>query len=492
MALTDTTDTINAGLYARISKDAEDRGLGVVRQETDTRALAAVKGWNVADVYVDNDIRASRIKGKTKERPEYLRMVDDIKAGRINAVLAWDLDRAFRDPLEQEEFFLICELAGLHYVATIGDEVDIATGEGIMIARIKGAVNAEEVRKLSKRVTRKHQELAQNGKPSGGGRRAFGWSCLNADTCTLPDGTCAHDGLKLVADETELLRDAARRIISGESITGICRRLNEEGKRTGTGAEWRPGTLRNMLANPRLAGRRVYKGEDVGEAQWEKILDRGTWEKLSAILTNPARRTNAKAVHTDLVLSGLVRCGRCGVRMWIAPSNGRPSYRCTKRPGMGGCNGVAIVAAKLDELVIETVLQALDNPEFVAELNGTEDDAGPDADALTGIIEAAEAKLLEYAQDYDEGVITRAEWLAMRGRAEERKEAAHRELANVRRVDVLEDLGDPGALRMQWPELPVDRRRSVLAAVIDRVIVNAAVRGRNYFDPERVTIEWAA
>lgn len=505
MALSDTTDEIEAGAYARISKDAEAKGLGVGRQEQDCRALAERKGWTVTELYVDNDIRASRIKGKVKERPAFLRMVDDIVAGRINAVVGWDLDRMFRDPLEQEKFFLQCELAGLHYVATVSDDVDIATGEGIMVARIKGAVNAEEVRKLGKRVQRKQLEVAESGRPAAGGHRAFGWSCRNAAKCTLPEGTCAHDAETLVADEAEMLRDATARVIAGESMGGICRAWNAEDKRTGTGAEWRQQTLRNMLINPRIIGRRIYQGEDFGEGTHQPILDRVTWEKLMGLLKDPSRRTNNRPVYTGLVLSGLLRCGKvvgtdpetgedvlCDNRLVIAPSAGRPAYRCAKRPGIGGCNGLAIVASKLDELVVETVHLALDTPELLAELRGAGDDPGPDVEALTAEIAAAQARIDECADMFADGEITRAEWLRARNGAEKRRDAARRELSTVRRIDVLGDLGEPGALRREWPDLSQERQRALLATIIDRIVIAPALRGRNYFDPDRVTIEWAA
>lgn len=489
MALTTTTDTINAGLYARISKDSNNKGLGVARQEKDCRALAAMKGWTVADTYIDNDQRASRINGKLNERPEFARLIEDLKSGAINAVIAWDFDRMFRDPLEQERFFVECEMAGLHYVATVGDEVDIASGEGIMIARIKGAVNAEEVRKLSKRSRRKHQELAENGLPSGGGLRPFGWSCNNRQTCKLGDDVCAHDGRTLIAHEADMLRDAVRGIIAGGSISGTCRAWNDAGKLTGTGSLWRPATLRNIITRPRLVGRRMYQGEDVGEAVWEPILDRATWEKLMSLMNDPGRRTNGTRSGNGLLLSGLLRCGRCGAKLAIAPSQNRLRYRCGKVPGRGGCNGLAIAAEPLDKDVVEAVLRALDTPELLAGFDEAAKDA-PDSESLTGIIEAAEKKLLEYADDYDAGLMTRAEWLRLRKRAEERKEQARRELSKVRRVDVLDDLGVPGALREEWPNLPDERRRAVLATIIDRIVISPAVRGRNRFDPTRVDIEW--
>ena len=51
-----------AGIYVRISKDRKGDLLGVTRQEDDCRALAAESGWEVVDLYVDDDLSA--YKGK--------------------------------------------------------------------------------------------------------------------------------------------------------------------------------------------------------------------------------------------------------------------------------------------------------------------------------------------------------------------------------------------------------------------------------------------
>ena len=77
--------TRSAGIYVRISRDRAGAGLGVERQEQDCRALADQLGWAVVDFYSDNDISAY----SGKRRPDYERMLADISAGRINAVIAW-------------------------------------------------------------------------------------------------------------------------------------------------------------------------------------------------------------------------------------------------------------------------------------------------------------------------------------------------------------------------------------------------------------------
>ncbi|TDF96832.1 recombinase family protein [Arthrobacter terricola] len=77
-------------IYCRISKDKkEGGGLGVKRQEEDCRRLAETNGWDVARVYVDNDISAY----SGKARPEYLEMLAAMREGRIVRILAWHTDR---------------------------------------------------------------------------------------------------------------------------------------------------------------------------------------------------------------------------------------------------------------------------------------------------------------------------------------------------------------------------------------------------------------
>src|SRR5438552_3514193 len=161
-----------AAIYCRISDDREGRALGVARQEADCRELAARKGWPVAEVYVDNDISAADPRNR---RPGYERLLEDIGDGRRDAVIVWDLDRLHRRPIELERFVEIADRAGLRHLAAVGGDVDLGTGDALLVARIKGAVAAEEVRKIRQRLARQQRELAEACKPAGGGSRSVGY-----------------------------------------------------------------------------------------------------------------------------------------------------------------------------------------------------------------------------------------------------------------------------------------------------------------------------
>jgi site-specific DNA recombinase len=86
---------LRAAIYVRISKDRTGAGLGVARQEEDCAALCRARGWQIVRVYVDNDVSAS----SGKPRPAWKELLADIKAGRVDAIVCWHVDRLTRSPV---------------------------------------------------------------------------------------------------------------------------------------------------------------------------------------------------------------------------------------------------------------------------------------------------------------------------------------------------------------------------------------------------------
>ncbi len=85
---------VRAGIYAHISSDREGDNLAISRQLADCEQLAKQRGWRVVERYVDSDISAY----SGKRRPEYQRMLEEIKAGIVEAVVVYHADRLHRHP----------------------------------------------------------------------------------------------------------------------------------------------------------------------------------------------------------------------------------------------------------------------------------------------------------------------------------------------------------------------------------------------------------
>lgn len=107
-------------VYARISADKTGEGLGVARQVEDCMRLVSDHGWSVFDTYVDNDVSAFT---GGKERPEFARMLADIEAGRVGAVVVYHQDRLTRRPGEFERFVETCQRHGVDQLVTVTSDI---------------------------------------------------------------------------------------------------------------------------------------------------------------------------------------------------------------------------------------------------------------------------------------------------------------------------------------------------------------------------------
>jgi site-specific DNA recombinase len=90
---------VQASIYSRISRDRVGAGLGVATQQADCRELAQSLGCTIVSVHTDNDLSAYRTR---KPRPGYVALLGEVKAGDIDAVIAWHTDRLHRSPAELE------------------------------------------------------------------------------------------------------------------------------------------------------------------------------------------------------------------------------------------------------------------------------------------------------------------------------------------------------------------------------------------------------
>ncbi|MBA3290875.1 MAG: recombinase family protein, partial [Actinobacteria bacterium] len=302
--------TKRAGIYLRISSDPDGKRLGVTRQLEDCEKKAAVMGWEIAGVYEDNDRSASN----GKRRPEYERLLADLEAKRVDAVVVWDLDRLTRRPIELEHFMDLADRRKVA-LASVGGDVDLATDNGRMFARIKGAVSRAEIERKSARQTRANLQRAESGAPPAGGRRCFGYS---------PNGS------EVIDAEAAEIRKAVDALLAGASIHGIARDLNERAVRTSTGATWRNTEVRAMLRNPRYAALRVYQGEIIGKGSWPPIIDEDTHYAVVAVLSQPER--HKAGPPRRYLLSGLALCGVCEARIYgVTEKHKGPLYRCESR-----------------------------------------------------------------------------------------------------------------------------------------------------------------
>lgn len=519
-----------AAIYCRISRDREGAGLGVDRQREDCEQLAEQLGLTIHDVYSDNDLSAY----SGKPRPDYKRMLDDIRAGRVDVVLSWHTDRLHRSPAELEEYIDVCEPRRVETRTVKAGQLDLSTATGRMIARQLGVQARYEVERMVERQKRTRDQMAAHGKHFGG-RRPFGWetdgytprslfcpACGAAGdfatrhVCTVCDAVdeftadwkckscsavgavtarcecpaCKTDAVPVKGSEFAAISEAAEAVLAGASLRSIAAEWNEHGLPTSTGGHWEGPEVGGMLRRARNAGIVVHRGKEAGPARWLAPLDEATWRSVVAVLDDPDRR-NTPGNERKYLGSGLYECGVCGQTMRSAVHGGETkgrvlSYRC--RSGKHVSRRIDL----LDQYVTLAVIQRVsreDAGDLLAQREDPVDVRGAQRD-----IREARATLDQLAAALGAGEMDMLEWRAASQAAKKRMADAETLLGQaVDRNPVVGLVGaeDPVAA---WNGLGLSRRRAIISYLMT-VTVLPARRGRvpgggPYFDPDAVQIEW--
>jgi site-specific DNA recombinase len=127
------------------------------------------------------------------------------------------------------------------------------------------------------------------------------------------------------------LRDAAERVLAGETVGSIIREWTRLGIKPVIAEERSPSSLVGTLVSPRIAGLREW--QKYPTTDWPAIIDVDTHEQLVRLFSDPARRRHITGRKMHL-LSGLAPCPRCGhglkYRRFPEHRNRADSYACVR------------------------------------------------------------------------------------------------------------------------------------------------------------------
>lgn len=473
-----------AAIYVRQSLDRSGEGVAVARQEADCVTLAEQRGWQVVEVYRDNDTSAS----SGKPRPGYRRLHAAMKAQSVDVVICWAVDRLVRRVADLEEVITLAQQSGVR-LATVTGDLDLSTDTGQMLARILASVAQQEVARKGTRQRRANQQRAEAGH-MGWTRRPFGYD--------------RRAGVVFVVEaEAEGLRDAARMVLDGETLAAVCRELNRRGLwttghrvlRDGDGEPlrdadgrpqrrtdlpWSVKALRGALLNPRYAGQVTYNGAKVdADATWPVILDADTQERVANVLRNPQRRT-AQDTATRYWLSGLVRCGRCGGPMFASPMGAKGQrwmvYKC-RTPHLA--RRLDLVDAVVEAVVLARLMQ----PDALALVSVHEDVA-----ALAGEVRDLRRRKADLAALLAEGLLDAAAVRAQSTRLNAEIVSLTDRMAAAESSGPLAALVAADDVAEAWRTLPLRDRRTVTEQLLTATVLPVTKGAR--FTPEQVSIVW--
>jgi site-specific DNA recombinase len=221
--------------YARVSTEDQAReGVSLAAQRAKIAAYAAALDLELVAVREDAGVSAS-----TLDRPALRAALEDLDAGRADALLVAKLDRLTRSVRDLgtllEDYF-----SKRFALLSIADSVDTRTAGGRLVLHVLASVSQWEREAIGERTSDALQHLRRNGVRLGG--EALGWHRLADED---------RDGHKIV--EVDAREGATvRRIVelrrSGASLRAICASLAAEGRATKRGGRWAPATIAKVLA----------------------------------------------------------------------------------------------------------------------------------------------------------------------------------------------------------------------------------------------------
>ncbi len=485
---------LRAALYARISLDLKD-GAGVARQLDKCRDLARLKGYEVVDEFVDN----GRSAYTGKERPAYNLLCAGIAEGRFDRVLTWHVDRLSRRTVDTLELLTLLKHAGVKVEAVQGNGLDPSSSDGELLATILAAISSAESRHKGERVRAAQEAAARAGKPRRGGARTFGYE---------------HGMMEVREDEAKWVREAARRVLAGESVRSICVDMEAAGVTTTKGHAMTPGVLRTLLVNPKIAalatwnprrpdGRLVKADRQiVGKGQWPALVDEDTWRAVEAILTDPSRQNGKRGNQPAHLGSGLYRCGGCGRVMYVNSRKTRRGdrelfYAC-KGPNADGTSNhrgtghTTRQLVPLDAYVTETLLSRLERDDL-AELLARSAGAADEVAELTRRRDEQRQRLAALDEQVAAGALSVDRFASVAPKIEANIEALTDELAHLAHDEsgVLASVRDAGLdVRSWWETAPLDLQRALLDALMTVTLLRPGPGGRGGLNPDFVKIEW--
>lgn len=454
------TSTVRTAIYLRQSLDIKGEEKAVSRQREACLQLAADRGWEVAEEYVDNNISASDSR---KIRPGYDKMATDYAGGRFDALICWDLDRLTRQPRQLEDWIDAAGSRGL-LIVTANGEADLATDAGQMFAGIKAQVARAEVRRKSARQRLAQRQRANDGKPPSGVR--------------LTGYTQAGE---VDEEEAEVVRRVFNGFAAGDTLKGIARSLSDDRVATRRGGEWSASTVSSILRNPRYAGRSVYGGEVVAKGQWPELVSEPLFDAVQARLTDPRRTVNRADTARKHVGSGVYRC-ECGLPVRSSSGLGGGMHRYT-------CRNMCFYRSgrPIDAYVLAVVRGRLALPDLAGLLVQE-----ADKDALAGLNRQQadlRHRLTSIEADYDAGLIDGRRYATAVAKVTAQQDAIQRRAAALVTAEGPTSVlgaADPVAA---FDAAPLAIRQRVIDTLAS-VTLHPGRHGSRSFDPATVTIAW--
>ncbi len=350
----ESVEPVRVATYSRISTDEERQPNSLEAQRVRLEAFVnSQPEWGIERRYED------QFTGTVIDRPALTRLLKDARLGRFDVLLVYRVDRLARSIRGLAQIIDELDQAGVIFRSAT-EPFDTGTPAGRMMVQMLGVFAEFERALIVERITAGLERKAARGGWCGG-QRPYGLN-IAADRDSLERNSTEAPLVPVIFDEY-----ANRKAGSSALATW----LNEQGYRTKNGRLWSKKSVLTVLRN------RVYVGEIYYRGNWypaphEPLIPKELFDRAQAILTERSEDRSKRAANpAEYLLSGRIRCGRCGQAYVGTAAHGRNGrytyYTCFTRTRYGTkhCANDRLPAEQLEQAVTRRLWQVLDNHDLI-------------------------------------------------------------------------------------------------------------------------------
>lgn len=401
------------GIYLRVSTEEQariqDGSLVSQRRRLEEYVEFQNKkeqGWGlIIDVYCDE-----AKSGKDMNRPEFQRMLDDVRSGRINLVLATELSRLSRSIKDFCGLWDLFKDHGTKFV-TLREQFDTTTASGeMMVFQLIGFAQFER-KQTAERISANWKSRASRGLWNGG---------------TIPLGYDRNPAKKGVLipneEEAKTVRKIFETFIETGSLRQACLKLSKEGYRSKCytnkngvakgGDHFTLSGLYNLLTNRTLIGMREI-GKKAGKvevlpASWPAIVDPEIFDAVQTMLEKNKRRYKPQErKNYPYPLTDILVCGECGKPMGGQTAHGKLQahfyYGHSRKLKRNGTNHIErcrlerVRAPRVEELASDFMQKLLKDEKLLADaIEVYQRKQSQDAPGFSGKLKTVESEIRLY------------------------------------------------------------------------------------------------
>ncbi len=348
-------------IYCRkSSSDGLDRDYTSIDCQTDTcKAYIerhASDGWTfTGKVYADGGF-----SGGTTNRPDFQRMMESVRAGEVDIIVIYKLDRISRN--KRDFWNLAHELKQYN--------VTISTATQFVEMQTSGGRAATGVMMDFAEYEREIDSERINGQIRAA-RMAGRWA-----SAATPYGYAKTQHAELVVDEeaAKRVRFIFDRYLVIKSARQVAAELNERFGEKEPGRAWRTTHVYRILENIAYKGYVTYRDREY-KGIHAPLVSEETWAKAREVAAaNAVAKGGESRVETVAEFKGILKCGHCGGAMIpkFAIRHGRRYiyYKCRKDEirAVSTCPIRSIASQEIERPIWNELARILKTPTFHAAL----------------------------------------------------------------------------------------------------------------------------